>query len=93
MYQPVRALPEFSEESTTKVVMPGGIHFFMKKDDAIALLKKRHPIKIYEGGAYYQVTKNSIQETYGIKFICNRVWAIEFTIIGSDDVFYESLAP
>ncbi len=88
------ALPEFSEDSMTKIVMPGGIYFAMQKDDAIALLKKRHPIQTYEGGAYYQVTENSIQESYDIKFVCGMVWAISFVLQGpDDDVFYERLAP
>lgn len=42
------AFPEFSEDSMTKIVMPGGIHLFMKKDDALSLLKKRHPVEIYD---------------------------------------------
>ncbi len=91
---PVQAFPEFYEDSMTKIVMPGGIHFFMKKDDAIALLEKRHPVELFEGGAYYQITENGIRETYQIKFVCNRVWAIQFEIMGpDDDAFYENLAP
>lgn len=87
-------LPEYSEESMTKVVMPGGLYFFMEKDDALELLKKRHPVETFDGGAYYQISKNGIQETYQIRFVCNRVWAMEFSILGPDDeTFYENFTP
>ncbi len=87
-------LPEYSQESMTKVVMPGGIYFFMEKEEALALLKKRHPVETFDGGAYYQVSENGVQETYQIRFVCDRVWAIEYSILGPDnETFYENFTP
>lgn len=87
-------LPEFDDTTPTKIRMPGGIHYDMPKDKAIALMKKRHPVDIYENGAGYQVTENGFQEGYGIRFKCGRVWAISYSISGPDsDAFYQGLEP
>lgn len=90
----VHAFPEFTEEIMTKVLMPGGIYFFMDKDEAIARMEERHPVDVYESSAYYEFTRDGIRETYDIRFACGRVWAIKFALMGpDDDTFYESLTP
>ncbi len=88
-------LPEFNNATYSKIMMPGGIYYGMREYDAIALLKKRNPsLKRIKNWVGYESTKNGIKETYGVRFRCNRVYFIHYSILGPDPVeFYENLSP
>lgn len=88
-------LPEFDDATNTKIKMPGGIYYGMREYEAIALLKKRHPsLKRNKNWVGYEFTNNGIKETYGVRFRCNRVCLIHYSILGPDTMeFYDNLSP